>query len=268
MSGYRQHYNLTAPAFGKTVARQHLLVYPQLSELEADLEELLAEGGIGLLTGEMGVGKTTALRHFLGGLGEHTCQVAYQGSTRHATVLLESLVESLGVAAARQRAPLLRQLSTLCARTWLEQRKRTLIVIDDAHLLDDDLLEDLRLLTNFEMDAADPLIIMLIGHPALRRRLRKPVHLALLDRVRMQYRLEGLSRDETAEYIDHHMRQAGGKPAVFKPEGKAAIFEHAQGIPRRINALALACLKKSATRKLASIDSELVGAVAPLLNKD
>ncbi len=268
MAGYRQFHNLTGPAFGKAVARQHLLVYPQLVELEADLEELLVEGGVGLLTGELGIGKTTALRHFLGGLEERSCQVAYQGSTRHATALLESLVEALGVAPARQRAALLRQLSTLCARTWHEQRKRTLIVVDDAHLLEDDLLEDLRLLTNFEMDAVDPLIILLLGHPALRCRLRKPVHLALLDRVRMQYRLEGLSRDETNEYIELHMRQAGGKGDVFTPEGKAAVFEHAQGIPRRINTLALACLKKSATRKLHAIDAELVAAVASLLNKD
>ena len=77
MAGYRQFHNLTGPAFGKAVARQHLLVYPQLVELEDDLEELLIEGGIGLLTGEMGIGKTTALRHFLGGLEERACQVAY-----------------------------------------------------------------------------------------------------------------------------------------------------------------------------------------------
>lgn len=268
MAGYRQFHNLTGAAFGKAVARQHLLVYPQLVELEAELEDLLVEGGVGLLTGEMGIGKTTALRHFLGGLEERSCQFAYQGSTRHATALLESIVEALGVSPTRQRAALLRQLSTLCLRTWQEQRKRTFIVVDDAHLLEDDLLEDLRLLTNFEMDAADPLIVLLVGHPALRRRLRKPVHLALLDRVRMQYRLEGLSREETVDYIEHHMRQAGGKPDIFNPQGKAAIFEHAQGIPRRINTLALACLKKSATRKLHSIDSELVAAVAALLSKD
>jgi type II secretory pathway predicted ATPase ExeA len=268
MAGYRQLFNLTAPAFGKAVARQHLLVYPQLAELETDLEELLTEGGIGLLTGEMGIGKTTALRHFLGGMDERACQVAYQGSTRHATALLESLVESLGVTPARHRAMLLRQLGTLCARTWQEQRKRTLVVLDDAHLLDDALLEDFRLLTNFEMDAADPLIVLLVGHPALRRRLRKPVHLAMLDRVRMQYRLEGLSRDETAEYLDHHMRQAGGKGEVFTAEGKAAIFDHAQGIPRRINTLALACLKKAVTRKLHAVDAELVAAVESQLSKD
>lgn len=268
MAGYRQFHNLTGPAFGKAVARQHLLVYPQLVELEADLEELLVEGGVGLLTGEMGIGKTTALRHFLGGLEDRSCQVAYQGSTRHATTLLQGLVEALGVAPARQRAALLRQLSTLCARTWHEQRKRTLVVVDDTHLLEDDLLEDLRLLTNFEMDAVDPLIILLVGHPALRCRLRKPVHLALLDRVRMQYRLEGLSRDETIEYIELHMRQAGGKGEIFTPEGKAAIFDCAQGIPRRINTLALACLKKSATRKLHCIDAELVNAVNALISKD
>jgi type II secretory pathway predicted ATPase ExeA len=118
------------------------------------------------------------------------------------------------------------------------------------------------------MDAADPLVLLLAGHTALRQRLRKPVHLALLDRVRMHYRLEGLSQEETAEYIDHHMRQAGGKPEVFTRSAKTAIYEHAQGIPRRINTLALACLKKAATRKLHTIDAELVAVVASLLGKD
>lgn len=268
MAGYRQFHGLTGTAFGKSMPRQDLLAYAQLLELESELEELLVEGGIGVLTGEMGIGKTTALRHFLGGLDDGSCVVAYQGSTRHAVAILEGLVESLGVTPSRHRAALLRQLSTLCARTWHEQRKKTLVVVDDAQLLDDDLLEDLRLLTNFEMDAADPLILLLVGHPSLRQRLRKPVHLALLDRVRMQYRLEGLSRDETVQYLDQHTRHAGGKGDVFAHEAKVAVFEQAQGIPRRINALALACLKKSASRKLRTIDAELVTTVAALLNKE
>lgn len=64
------------------------------------------------------------------------------------------------------------------------------------------------------------------------------------------------------------MRQAGGKGDIFTTDGKTAVFEHAQGIPRRINGLALACLKKSATRKLSTIDAELVAAVASMLDKD
>lgn len=268
MAGYRQFHGLSRPAFSKAISRDFLLVYPQLDELEGELDELRIEGGIGLLTGEMGIGKTTALRHFIGGLPEQACQVAYHGSTRHPVALLQGLLEALGVAPTRLRAMLLRQLSDRIGRIWHEQRKKTLLVVDDAHLLPDDLLEDLRLLTNFGLDAEDPMILLLVGHPALRKRLDTPVHLALLDRVRIQYRLEGLSREETAQYIERHIHHAGGKAELFAADARAAIFEHAQGIPRRINALALACLKKSATRKLQTIDRELVTAVLPLLKSE
>jgi type II secretory pathway predicted ATPase ExeA len=268
MAGYRQFHGLTSPPFGKAIDRTHLLLYPQLTEFEDELEELVVEGGIGLLTGEMGIGKTTALRHYLGGLHERACNVAYHGANRHASALLESLVEALGVTPVRLRAGLLRQLSHLVARSWHEQRKKTLVVLDDAHLLDDALLEDLRLLTNFDLDAADPLVLLLVGHPALRLRLRRPVHLAMLDRVRLQYRLEGLSAAETSDYIDHHMRQAGASGDIFSTDARTAIFEHSQGIPRRINSLALTALKKSAGRKLKAIDGAFVAALLPLLDKD
>lgn len=209
MTGYRQFYGLSGSAFGKALGLECLLVYPQLAELHHEFEDLISDGGIGVCTGEMGIGKTTSLRYVLGKTEPRGCQVAYQGSSRHSTAVLAGLVEALGVVPTLQRANLLRQLSQLVARTWREQRKKTVLVIDDAHLLEDGLLEDLRLLTNFEMDASDPLILILAGHPALRLRLGKPVHLALLDRVRLHYRLEGLSKAETAEYLDHHLKQAG-----------------------------------------------------------
>lgn len=268
MTGYRQFYGLSGPAFGKAVSLEHLLVYPQLSELHGEFEELLADGGIGIFTGEMGIGKTTSLRYVLGKTEPRGCQVAYQGSSRHSSAVLAGLVEQLGVAPTIQRAHLLRQLSHLVARSWREQRKKTLLVIDDAHLIEDGLLEDLRLLTNFDMDASDPLILILAGHPALRLRLGKPVHLALLDRVRLHYRLEGLSKGETADYVDHHVKQAGAKSEVFSPDAKSALFEHAQGIPRRINRLGLAALKKGAGRKLKTIDAELIGIVNTSLAKE
>ena len=266
--GYRQFHGLTGPAFAKNVAREHMLLYPQLTELENELEELVVDGGIGLLPGEMGIGKTTALRHFVGSLEDRSFNVAYQGSVRHPTALLEGLVETLGVTPARSRANLLRQLSQLVARFWHEQRKKTVVMLDDAHLLPDDLLEDFRLCTNFNMDAADPLVLLLVGHPALRLRLRRPVHLALMDRIRTQYRLEGLSQAETADYIDHHMQQAGGGKNVFAADAKAAIFEYSQGIPRRINALALLGLKRSASRKLKTVDAAIMTAVVKAIDQD
>jgi len=86
---------------------------------------------------------------------------------------------------------LLRQISSRVARLYQEQRKKTLLVVDESHLLEDGLLEDLRLLTNYQMDTLDPLVVVLVGHPSLRLRLQRPVHQALWDRVRMAYRLKG-----------------------------------------------------------------------------
>ena len=262
MRGYRKFHGLTRAAFGKAIPRAELLVYPQLSELSEELETLLSDGGVGLLTGEIGMGKTTAVRHFLGTVDENACQVAYQGSSRHSSAVLEGLVEQLGPTPARHRSTLLRQVSQCVARTHVEQRRKTLLILDDSQLLEDSLLEDLRLVTNFGMDAEEPLAVLLIGHPSLRQRLHRPVHQALLDRVRMQYRLEGLSLEEACDYIDCHLRAAGAPAALFTLEAKQAIFEHAQGIPRRINALALDLHKESARRQQSTIDAKLVALVA------
>ncbi len=126
-------------------------------------------------------------------------------------------------------------------------------------------LEDLRLLTNYQMDTLEPLVLVLIGHPGLRLRLQRPVHQALWDRVRMSYRLEGLSREETSAYIDCHLKHAGGKPDIFTADARLAIFEIAQGIPRRVNLLALNCLKKSAQRKIHKIDGAFVRTINALI---
>lgn len=268
MANYRTFHGLSSPAFGKKLEPGQLLVYPQLQELHEELDTLLWEGGVGLVTGEMGMGKTTALRSYLARLDRMSCDVAYGGSSRHPKAVLEEWLEDLGLAPSRYRSDLLRQLSGRVGRVYLEQRKKTLILLDDAHLMEDGLLEDLRLLTNFEMDAQDPLILVLVGHPALRLRLKRPVHLALWDRIRMHYRLEGLSREESFDYIDHHLKAAGAQPTLFNDGAKTALFEHSQGIPRRLNRLALEVLKKSARRKTTPIDEELVATVVSVLQAD
>ena len=267
MAGYRQLHGLVRPPFGKALEAGNLLLYPQLQELCAEIDELVLEGGVGLLTGDMGIGKTTALRHYFSQLQTQSVQlqVAYHGSSRHSVAVLSSLVETLGIMPTRLKVSLLRQLSQHIERTYREQRKKTLLVIDDAHLLDDAMYEDLRLTTNIGMDSEDAVVLLLVGHPALRARLAKPVHLALLDRVRLHYKLQGLSKTETVAYIDHHLKQAGGRPEIFTKDAKHAVFEHSGGIPRRINAIALLALKKSAARKLSSIDADLITTILPML---
>lgn len=264
MIAYKKFHGLTHTAFGKSVPSKALLVHPQLKELTEELDCLLEDGGIGVITGEMGMGKTTALRHYFETLGDRACQFCYQGASRHPNALLESVLEALGVAPTRLRAGLLRQISQRVDRMYQEQRKKTLLFLDEGHLLEDGLLEDLRLLTNYEMDTCDPLVLVLVGHPGLRLRLQRPVHQALWDRVRMAYRLEGLSSQETSQYIDCHLRYAGAKTGLFTADAREAIFELAQGIPRRINALSLLCLKKSAQVKTTPIDGAFIRSINKL----
>jgi type II secretory pathway predicted ATPase ExeA len=264
MVGYRKFHGLSAPAFGKGIAASRLLVYPQLQELAEELDCLTEEGGIGLITGEMGMGKTTALRHYLEAPGERSCQFCYQGASRHPNAILGGILESLGLAPVRLRAGLLRQIGQRVDRLYQEQRKKTLVVLDEAHLLEDAFLEDLRLLTNYEMDTRDPLVLVLVGHPGLRLRLQRPIHQALWERVRLSYRLEGLSAQETSDYVDCHLGHAGGQLGLFAADARQALFELSQGIPRRLNALALQALKKSARNKVSVIDGALVRATATL----
>lgn len=265
---YRKFHGLKGPAFGKSIPAKSLLVYDQLKELSEELDCLLEDGGIGVISGEMGMGKTTSLRLYLENLKEPTYQLIYQGDNRHPTELLAGVIESLGLAPVRLRAGILRQISQRVERMYQEQRKKTLLVLDEAHLLEDALLEDLRLLTNYQMDTHDPLVLVLVGHPGLRLRLQRPVHQALWDRVRLSYKLAGLSREETSSYIDCHLKYAGGKQGIFSADARQAIFELSQGIPRRINALALSSLKKSTQRNLATIDGAFVQTVNSLNQGD
>lgn len=258
--GYREFHGLKRTVFGRSIPPRQLLEYAQAQEVSGELSSLVEDGGIGLLIGEVGIGKTTALRSFIDGLEERVCKVCYQGANKHSLAVLQELVTQMGYQAAHLRATCLRQLSGAVSRLWTEQRKKTLIVLDDAQTLEESLLEDLRLLTNFEFDSCEPLALVLIGHPSLQNRLRKPIHLALWDRLRMLYRLEGLSLDETRQYVDRHLEAAGGTGDLFTDDAKVALFDHSQGIPRRINRLALQAVKLSARNKVTVIDDKLISA--------
>ena len=261
MTEYRRFYELHSRPFGKHPEGRPFF-YSQLEDLTEHLRVVAEEGGAGMVSGEVGIGKTTAVRHFLGGLDQSQYHVCYIGSTRHPRGILRALVESFGVPSPYLKSDMLSQAARLIGRTFLEQRRRTVFALDEAHLAADAFLEDLRLLTNFEMDSRDPMALLLVGHPSLRARLRQPIHAALADRLNFHYRLEGFSATETLHYIEEHMAQAGASPGVFSPEAARAIFEYAQGAPRRINRLALACLAQGALKEIRPITAELVSVAA------
>jgi len=122
--------------------------------------------------------------------------------------------------------------------------KTTLLIIDEAQLLDPKTLEELRLFTNFKIDSQAPLNLILSGQPDLKRTLQLNSMKALSQRINCHYHLTGLDSDETKAYILHHLAVAGRADAIFSDEVNSEIFQQAKGIPRVINKLCYDCLNQ------------------------
>ncbi len=258
---YKAFFSLSGPAFGRQIATKHLYRHGQLDELHQFLASALDQGAITILTGPVGAGKSTALRAFLASLDPARHDVLYVGFTHQDRALFREMATKLGLAPAHLKGDLIVQIHSAIEHLWMSKQRQTLLVVDDAHLLPDSLLVEIRQLLNFQMDSATPLGLFLAGKPALRTRLREAQHEELYQRAPIRYSLAGLSRAETAAYIAAHMAAVGGDSAVFAEEAIDQIYQQAKGIPREINNLCVYALIKAAWADTTTIDRAIIDQV-------
>jgi len=136
--------------------------------------------------------------------------------------------------------------------------------VDEAHLLDDAALEELRLMTNADYDRQSPITLILLGQPVLRHRLKSPNFEALSQRLRYRYCLEGLDQDETIRYIQLRLSAAGVPLELFSQDALLLIFQLSEGVLRRVNNLCSLALLKVKTQKNATIDAAFIKEIAEL----
>ena len=249
---------LTRMPFGKGLAPEEIFEYPQLEELRRLLTKAIEQKTPFVLTGEAGVGKTTAVYSVICQLPTNKYSAVYLGQDQDGTNLIKRLAAGLGLQPKTSRKHTWMQISQLLSDNLSEQGKTPLIIIDEAHLIDDSTLEDLRLLTNNDFDRSSPVSLILLGQLPLRTRLKAPGFEALSQRLRFRYALEGFTEEETLAYIKHHLRLAGASEDLFTPESARLLFLESRGILREINNLAaLAILKAEATQS-SKIDVKLI----------
>jgi general secretion pathway protein A len=189
-----------------------------------------------LLTGEIGAGKTTVWRRFLEELPSNFDVANVVNPKLDAQALIARICEDLRLETPRDEAPI-DMIDALHGHLLLAHAmgRRTLIVIDEAQALSNEVLEQLRLLTNLD-SSGRKLQVMLIGQPELRQTLRLPQLEPLAQRVVARYHLPALSESETAGYIAHRLAVAGLRgPAPFDGESIGLIHRLCAGVPRRIN---------------------------------
>lgn len=207
---WKRYYGFTRTPFSKTIAPSQVFAHPGHLEAAARIRYTIDEQTIGLVTGEVGAGKTLAARAAIAGLDQSKHTIIYLPNPMvGARGLHQQLTSALGAAPRFHRGALITQTADLLIRERHERDKHTVLIVDEAHLLDADQLEQLRILTNNAMDADSLLAIVLLGQPTLRKLIRRGPYIALDQRIATRYHLQPLDTASTADYIRHHLSIAG-----------------------------------------------------------
>jgi len=234
---FQEYYGFTRVPFSKTIATQDLFPTTGQKELAARLTYLLRERGFGLVTGEIGSGKSTAARAFTATLEPNRFSVIYLANpTTGITGLYRDLLLALG-----QEPPYTKPRQVAALRAAFDDLGQTkhrapIVLLDEAHLLTQPMFEQLRLLFSDKMDSQSLATVVFIGPPDLRRTLQLTVHEAFAQRLVVRYHLGPLDLQETIGYIKHQLRIAGApQGTLFTDDALARVFDYTKGIPRRIN---------------------------------
>jgi type II secretory pathway predicted ATPase ExeA len=239
----KSHYGFTRTPFGRSLAPQMLHRHHTHAEAVARIGWCISERGLGVITGEVGAGKTVAIRAALAGLDTSRHTIIYLGNPAvGGRGLYGAIVTALGATPRFHKAALIPQTTELLAAEEHERGRTTILVLDEAHLLDAEQLEELRLLTNSEMDSHSPFACLLVGQPTLRRRIKLGTFAALDQRITLRYAMNGMTDTETAGYVAHHLKLAGRSDTLFSDDALTLIHQVSRGLPRAINNLAVQAL--------------------------
>ena len=176
------------------------------AEAAARISWCVSEHALGVITGEVGAGKTVALRAALASLDASRHTLIYLGNPSVGVRgINHAIVAALGGVPRTHHATLTPQAMDLLAREHAERGRVPVLAIDEAHMLEPGQLEAIRMLTNHDLDSASPLACLLIGQPTLRRRIKLGILAALDQRIAVRYTMPGMTPEETTSYITHHL---------------------------------------------------------------
>lgn len=244
--------------FCKSLSCDELFTYSQLNELRRLLKLTIDQRSMMIVTGEAGVGKSTAVGATTDQLPTNKYLVTYLGQDQEGAGIWRRLAGCLGLRSSISRAHTRLSISQHLNDNIMEKGKEVVLVVDEAHLLDRTTLDDIRLLTNTDFDRTPALTLILLGQLSLRARVKTAGFEALNQRLRYRYALEGFSEEETTAYIRHRLQLAGWNQELFTPEAARQIFLASQGIPREINNYCLSALLKAQDQGLNRVDAKLI----------
>ncbi|HYU47532.1 MAG TPA: AAA family ATPase [Terriglobales bacterium] len=262
---YKEFYGLRANPFNVNPDPRYLFLTRHTEEALACLTYgIQSRKGFVLLTGEVGTGKTTLINKLLEWLRLQQVATAFIFNSRmDVPQLLDYMMADFGIPCdSTSKSQVLQRLYN-----WLLDRYRAgetaVLVIDEAQNLSDEVLEEIRMLTNLETFTEKLLQIVLVGQPELEQRLKQPQLRQLRQRLTLRAKTHSLNLEETKAYVHQRLRIAGcnGEP-IFEPEALLALYRYSSGIPRIINLLCEHCLVSGFVDQKKTVAAEIVDCVA------
>jgi type II secretory pathway predicted ATPase ExeA len=254
-------WGLREPPFSKEVGDKDLWIPSSRTGAVERLVETCHDRGHALLEGEPGVGKTCVLRALRHRLPKDGFRLTYcHNVTLGRRDFYRHVCLALGLTPSATAAAVFYAISTHVAELG-QDKVHPVLLIDEAHLLHQDVLEHLHIMANYEWDSRALLSIILVGLPETRQRLSLAKNRSLWSRIHTRVALSEATIGDTAEYMAHRLRRAGCEREIFNSDAITLIHEHAQGRLRDTDRIATDALKLGARRKLRVIDRELVGRV-------
>ncbi len=251
------YWGFTRMPFSKELPIGAYYMSTQFQELAARLHVMVADRLFGVITGEVGSGKSSAVRYLAAELDPSEYPVFYIAESQLTPYdFYSQVLEAAGVSTPFQRSQARRQFIGLMTDLYPHQHKAPVIVIDEGQGLPPRMVHELRFVLNTSMDAVTPFTCILVGQPDLRATLRLKAFEAIYQRVGLRFHLTGLNEAETAAYVAHHLQQAGvaAQQPLFTPSALKLLATQSRGLPRVINHLATGALWDAESQGLRLVD--------------
>ncbi len=256
------HFSLSSMPFDKEITTAELLELPATKKAIAALRLLVETRGIGLLTGKSGSGKSCLLRKLLDELNSSLYKPLYLCHTSVGlTEFYAHLCVALGLEPAGRKATMFRLIKDRLLQLHRQSKIHPVLVIDEAHLLSNEILCDIRLLTNFEIDSTNALTVLLCGQECLNQKFGLTMLESLANSITISVLTEGLPKEETFSYIESRINACGGNTGVFTKNALTLIHQSSMGIFRSIGTIATASMYRAMTSDSATVETEHVQTV-------
>lgn len=253
------HFGLEKDPFTKELNCDDILLLPSIKQTCDNLKFLIETKGIGIMTGRPGTGKSSTLRKVIASLHSGTYKVIYICHTSiGVSEFYTHLCAGFGLEKSFRRSAMFRELKEHIITLNKSNRIHPILFIDEAHLLNNEILAEIRLLTNYEIDSYNALTVLLSGQESLNLRFGLKVLESLASSITVNIQVDSLPKEETFSYIEQRISASGATRPLFTKNAMEVISQASGGIMRNINTIANAALFKAFQGTAEQVEAEHV----------